>query len=568
MKRWSKLLITPIVAALLLAGCSGNGNNEQANAGNSKDNSAAGKPETWIADRTIKGLVFMDSDIDTEMNPEIAAELKKKTGITLEMQAVQGGDSTELLAAGIASGDLPDFIAYYLDNSGRPEMAVILKAAAEGMFTDLTPLFKDTKIYSKYMEEGYLPKDTKYGSMFRPEFNGSSYLAHMNIWRQPGYNVRKYVAGPYIRKDIAEALKIDPREIRTTEQFYELAKKIKAGGFKDKNGKDVYPIGPDYHGGREDSSLYADLVWGENDQLIKRDADGKIVHESQTEYPMKRVAYMQKLLSEKLMDPEFFTMEETRATEGALNGSYAIIGMHNYMDFNKDEHYLPMGPMNTTDGPYQMMVPYKTAYGAWSIPATTEHPEEVVKFADFLASREGKLLWQYGIEGRDYTLDEKGNPIVKQEVLDVVKNDPDQGKKLGFEVAGNTWGEPLGATDKDQLVDFGEMFYGDSVNPELNAAPERMAEYWGWDKLRSNARLVDGYRPLSFLSVFAKGEQLQAALDNYKDSMIRAYYTKSLDEAKKIVDSASAQLNAAGLDEYLTLIDQKDKDVKTKLIMQ
>ena len=40
-------------------------------------------------------------------------------------------------------------------------------------------------------------------------------------------------------------------------------------------------------------------------------------------------------------------------------------------------------------------------------PSTTEHPEDVVKLADFLASREGKLLGQYGIKGRDYTLDKR-----------------------------------------------------------------------------------------------------------------------------------------------------------------
>ena len=53
---------------------------------------------------------------------------------------------------------------------------------------------------------------------------------------------------------------------------------------------------------------------------------------------------------------------------------------------------------------------YKGGNGGWSIPTTTKNPEDIVKLADFLASREGKLLAQYGIEGRDYTLDAKGNP--------------------------------------------------------------------------------------------------------------------------------------------------------------
>ena len=67
--------------------------------------------------------------------------------------------------------------------------------------------------------------------------------------------------------------------------------------------------------------------------------------------------------------------------------------------------------------PYQ--VPYKGGYAGWSIPSTTKNPGDIVKLADFLASREGKLLANYGIEGRDYTLDDKGNPLVKESVLDL-----------------------------------------------------------------------------------------------------------------------------------------------------
>ena len=57
------------------------------------------------------------------MNKEVAQELKKKTGITLELQTVSNEDSIEALTSGLASGDLPDFIVY-LDDSGRPEMKV------------------------------------------------------------------------------------------------------------------------------------------------------------------------------------------------------------------------------------------------------------------------------------------------------------------------------------------------------------------------------------------------------------------------------------------------------------
>ena len=68
-----------VVAVLFITGCAPK---EEVNM--SKE-IPEGKPDTWIADRTIKGLVFMsDGDVSAEMNPEIAKELKEKTGITLD----------------------------------------------------------------------------------------------------------------------------------------------------------------------------------------------------------------------------------------------------------------------------------------------------------------------------------------------------------------------------------------------------------------------------------------------------------------------------------------------------
>ncbi|MFD0695547.1 extracellular solute-binding protein [Paenibacillus sp. GCM10027628] len=573
-KRWVKWFSVPLAASLLLAGCESS--SPTAGEGNSPTPSAvttdSSKPATWIADRTIKGLLFIDSDdVTKDINPEIAKKLKEMTGITLQMEGVNSEHAIDGLIAGLASNDLPDFIVYYLNNSGRKEMPVIMKAAKEDMFTDLTPLLKGTKVYSKYLEEKYLPLDTKYGVMFRPEFNGSSYFVHMNVQREGGYEERKYVGGPYIRKDIADALKVDPRTIHTTEQVYELAQKIKAGNFKDKNGKEIIPIGPRYWGNsnHENGPLFSDLTWGAIDQGFEKNKDGKIVHESQTEYPMKRIELVQKLLKEKLMAPDYYAMPENKATEGAINGSFGIIGdMHNYLDFDKDLTYLPLGPINSVDGSYQMAVDYKSGYMAWSIPKTTKNPQDIVKFADFLASREGKLLWQYGLEGRDYTLDAKGNPLVKKEVIELRNKDPKAAKELGFDGVGNSWGGYLGSTDINRLGDFGEMQYGDAVAPEANAAPLKIAEYWGYDEKKKNAIMNDGYRPLSFINEFAQGNELKTALTNYNENVIRAFYAKSTDEAQKILDAAKKQLQAAGLDQFEELLQKKDSDPKTKVILK
>ncbi|WP_136605713.1 extracellular solute-binding protein [Paenibacillus dokdonensis] len=565
-KKWAKLFAIPLLAAMFIAGCS-SGSEDTGKESKETTVSNTNKPATWIADRKIKGLVFMGTDDYTEdMNPEIKAKIKEQTGIDFEIEIMKADHSIDGLIAGLAANDLPDFIAFYLNNSGRPEMPVLLKAAREGMFTDLTPLIKDTKVYKKYLEDDYLPIDTKYGVMFRPEFEGSTYLMHMNINREGGADTRKYVGGPYIRKDIAEALNIEPSTITTTDQLYDLAKKIQAGNFKDDNGNPVTPIGPSYWGGQEETRLFADLEWGEYDQFIKQDKSGNVLHEAESPYVMKKIEFVQKLLKEKLLQPEFFTMDESRATEGAINGTWAIIAnMHNYQDFVQDMHYVPVGPLNTIDGPYEMQVDFKSGYSGWAIPSTTKNPEEIVKFADYLASRDGKLLWKYGLEGRDYTLDQDGNPLVKQEVLDLKAKDPNEAKKLGFGGVGNNWGDLLGSTDIDNMADFGEMEYGDKLKKDADLGAIKIAELWKWDEKRAKADVIDGYTPNSFLGEFAKGTELKAAFDNYRDSLVKAYYAKSMDEANKIIESALKQMRSAGLDDYLKLVAEKNADPKTKV---
>ncbi len=580
-----KFMALPVMAAMLVTGCSNNNGNNASNdqasdganggtnnaaATNAAANATDGKPATWIADRTIKGLIFMDSDDYTEdMNPEIKAEIQKRTGINFEFELMKADHSIDGLIAGLAAGDLPDFVAFYLNNSGRPEMPVVLKAAREGMFTDLTPLFKDTKVFSKYLQDDFLPSDTKNGVMFRPEFNGSTYFTHMNIDRNGGQVTWRGVGGPYIRKDIADQLGVDPLSIKTTDQLYELAKKIKDGNFKDDNGAPVTPIGPRFWGGREVGALFNDLEWGADDQRIKQTKDGKILHEAQTDYAMKKVEYVQKLLKEKLIHPEFFTMDESRSTEGAINGTWGIIAdMHSYQDFNQNMRYVPLSPINQVDGPYQKVVSFKSGYSAWAIPSTTEKPEDIVKFADYLASREGKLLWKYGLEGRDYTLDANGNPVVKQEVIDLKAQDPNAAKALGFAGVGNNWGDILGSTDNDNKADFGEVNYGDNASANQFPAVEKIAEMYGLDQQIKDARVVDAYQPTAFLGEFANGTELKTAFDTYNDSLVQAYYSKSADEAKKILDSALKQMEAAGLDDYLKLLADKNADPKTKVLVE
>lgn len=553
-KKIAKVMTVVMLFTSMLTGCS----QTKSDSGDKPEDA----PDTWIADRTITGLIFQSaSDASVEMNPEIQKYIKEKTGITLELKGITAEDSQGALASGLAAGNLPDFIAFYLNNSGRPEMPMLLKASNEGQFIDLKPFMEDSKVYSKYLDKDYLPQDTRENIMFRDEWDGASYLVHMAIDRNPGQVTKKYVGGTYIKKSIADELGIDPLTIDTSEEIYEVANKIKEGNFVDDNGAPVTAIGPTAWGGSERDYLYNDIVWsGDSSEKFFKGEDGEIKHESQTDYGLRRVEYVQKLLKEGLMHPEFYTINETRAKEGIVNGSFGIVSdMHNYLPENNDMGYVPLGPVNRVDGTNNKIMEYKSGSAGWAIPSTTKNPEEVFKFADWLASREGKLLYFYGLEGRDYDLDVNGNPVVKKEVLELKEKNPEEAKKLGFRGVGSYWGEHLGFTDLDNNADFGEAEWGASVSKEDSSSATKIIEMYKLDQRIKEATIVDGMTPKAFLYEFDKGEgKLDSALTRYNEDMQRAYYAKTIDEAKKILDESKNNLEKNGLNEFCDFLEKKE----------
>ncbi|WP_241152408.1 extracellular solute-binding protein [Vaginisenegalia massiliensis] len=520
------------------------------------------KPDTYIADREIKGLIFQsagDAGVDT-MSPEIAAYIKKRTGITLKLETVTSEDSTEALAAGLAAGDMPDFIAFYLNHSGRPEFPLLLQASNEGMFHDIAPYLKKTKTYGKYYEKGYLPKDTRDNIMMRKDQDGATYLVHMAINQKAADAGSKEIGGPYIRKDIADKLGINPQEINTSKQVKELVEKIAKGGFKDGNGNPVVPLGPTVWGGSDRPFIYNDLVWqGAGGEKFWKDGK-KVKHESMTEFGEKRVAFVRELLAKKLMHPEYYTMEETRAQEGVTNGSFAIVSdIHNYRPEIGDLKYVPLGPINRVDGKNNMVKPYKSGYAGWAVPATTKNPEEVVKFADWLAGPEGKLLYFYGLEGKHYTLDKDGKPVPNKDLVKLQEENPDKAIKEGFRGVRAFWGEHLGFTDMNNVDQFGEAAWGDKVRNSETTAAQKIIEMWDYDKRYAEKEVIDGLYPRAYLYEF-EGEdgKLNAALDAWDESLVKAYYAKSDDEAKKILDAARKDLKAAKIEDYCKFLEKKE----------
>lgn len=564
MKKIIKLSLLT-TSMLLLASCSDDSGSNSASSEKPED-----APDTWIADRTITGLVFQsasDAGVDT-MSPEISEYIKERTGITFELETVTSDSSLEALTSGLAAGDLPDFIAFYLDNSGRPEFPPLLQAANEGMFHDISPYLQEGETYGKYYEEGYLPTDTRENIMMRDDQDGSTYLVHMNINEEPADPGRKMIGGPFIRTDIAEELEIDPQEIKTTKDLQDVLEQIDEGDFTDENGNPVTPLGPTVWGGSERSAIYQDLVWeGPGGQKFAKDEDGNVLHESMTDYAEKRVKYVRELLSENLMHPEFYTMEENRTSEGVYNGSFGIISdIHSFRPEVSNLEYVPLGPIERYNGDDHMVMPYKSGYAGWAVPETTENPEEVVAFADWMASEEGKRLYLYGLEGEHYEIDEDGNTVPLPEIVELADENPDEAKKLGFRGVGAYWGEHLSYTNMNNLDQFGEESWGDSVREEAEGqtAGQEIAEIYNYDKRYESKEVIDGLYPRAYLFEF-EGDSgpLATALDEWDEQIVRAYYAGSEEEAQQLIDDAKTVLENADIKGFTQFLEEKEAEGDT-----
>ena len=566
---FKKLSILALSLTMLLSSCGNKDNsaNKEASETKTETSEQADKPDTWIADREIDLLVFQEgSDVgEGTMSPEIADYIKEKTGITLNIQAVTTDNAYEALAAGLASGDLPDAIAYYLNNSGRPEFPILLKAANEGMFHDLAPYLKEGKTYGKYFEEGYLPSDTKRNIMMRDDWDGATYLVHMSIPRNPADPDPKYIGGLYIRKDIAEDLGVEMDSIHTAEELEEVLRKIQDGDFKDVNGNPVVPLGPTIWGGSDRPWPYRNLIWeGQGAQKILKDKDGNIKHECMTDYAEKRVELVRRWLEDGLMHPEYYTIEENRAREGILNQSYGIISdTHSRMIEMQNMAYIPLGDLQRADGTDNMVVAYKSGYSGWAIPSTTENPEEIVKFADWLAGPEGKLLYFYGLEGKHYDLVD-GKPVPKKELVELMAEDPDAAKKEGFRGVGAYWGEHFAYTDMANLEDFGETSWGDESSDNEDSAAVKYIEMYDFDKKYEEKTVIDGLHPAAYLYEFEGDDGgLAQAMQEWDEDIVKAYYAKSEEEAKAIIEESRRKLKDAGIEDFCKFLKEKEDEGDT-----
>jgi len=502
---------------------------------------------TFLMDWNGGGGAFPDGWDKSEM----MMELTKKTGVSFTVETITSSER-EKLATIFASGSIPDVTNgphWSTDPGGEGEL--IKNAGAEGLLLPLKNIItKYPNIQRLYdvgvISENYLKKDIN-----NPAYNGEIYVIPLQTGRTKE-DVRNWAYNLFVRKDILASLNITPESVNSSDAIYDLAKKIKAGDFKDINGKPVI-VGGTWHNGWDYSVFLRGFNSGGVTGWVKQ--DGKLVNEIYTQNQIDKILFMRKLVAEGLFDQECFTQTDTMGKEKQITGRVAMFGCHYPHEYgffkdtlyktNPEMEFVPVGPILDQQGgvPSQVERLGRNGTPVLFFNKDVKEVDKLMAFIDYVNSDEGVKFAYFGLE-KYYTMNGTV-PVLTEEEKAARSADPTLQNKEGF----GLMPQFLGA---DPTLGWGWQ-------------PEYVAEGY------VNARKIN---PLKFIDYKTADDVVDAwpgkkaydeemSTTNWGDELKKAFLSQSDAEAIAIVEAQRAKMKKAGYDEMEKFLnDEFAKDPK------
>ncbi len=502
---------------------------------------------TFLMDWNGGGGSFPDGWDESEM----MQEMFKKMGVSFTVETITSSER-EKLATIFASGSIPDVTnaPHWSTNPGG-EGELIKNAAVEGLLLPLNQYIEKYPNIKRLYEVGVISQTYLDQHIKHPDYNGEIYVIPTQTGRTKD-DVRNWAYNLFVRKDILAAINVKPEEITTSEKIYEVAKAIKAGDFKDINGKPVI-VGGTWHNGWDYGSFLRGFNNGGVTGWVKE--NGKLVNEIFTQNQIDKVLFMRKLVAEGLFDPECFTQTDTMAKEKMITGRVAMFGCHypHQYGFFKDTLYktnpemefVPVGPILDKQGgvPSQVERLGRSGSPVLFFSKDVKEVDKLMAFVDWANSDEGVKYNYFGLE-KYYTMN--GDvPVVTDAEKAAREADPQLKNKEGFGLL--------------------PQFLG--ADPTLG---------WGWQPEYVEAGYVKAreINPLKFIEYKTaddvvdtwegkKAYDEQMSTTNWGDELKKAYLTQSDDEAIAIIQAQRDRMikaGYAGMEKFLN--DEVAKDPK------
>ncbi|NGZ77833.1 ABC transporter substrate-binding protein [Saccharibacillus alkalitolerans] len=415
------------------------------------------------------------------MKDEVGKAITEKTGVTLNAEYAIGGD-TQKIPLMIASGEYPDLIMPKGDTS---------KLVEAGALVDLTDLI-----------DKYAPNIKK---MFAEDMNRLKYSKEdQSIYIIPTYNgvgQTSFDAGGGFELQLEVLKELGYPEIRTLED-YENAIKEYYAKHPTINGQPTIPMTLNADDwkimiGVTNPAFLATGLPDNGEFYINPETFEVKMHYKRPE-EKEYFRWLNKMYNEGLLDKETFTQKDDQYKAKISSGR--VLGTINQeWDYSEAENVLKGSSDATMQNrifghfPVTLSEEYKDHSfmdvgfpGGYGIGLTTNLSEEeqirAIKFIDWMASDEGQVLYQWGIEGKHYNV-ENGKRVIPQEIQDrKTKDTAAFTKETGigqYTTMAPHYGDGVkDATDNYYTTNFPEQIQSAYTQPEKDALKEYGAKTW------------------------------------------------------------------------------------------
>ncbi|MDO5416829.1 MAG: extracellular solute-binding protein [Lachnospiraceae bacterium] len=411
------MMAAVVAATTVLGGCSGKkadtgstaaGEKQTAGTEQAAGTEAAGDADksSWISEEPVEITVMMKDNpsqplkVDAPMREEIF----KKTNIKLNVQIVPNSSYEEKKNIVLGTNNFPDIIFI-------PNMADVVTYGNSGVFEPLT----------QYLNEEDMPNLYKFWQEY-PEMK--KYLLGDELYVFPVV-AREETAngfGPVIRQDLLEANNLETP--KTFDELLDVLIKF----------KELYPDSIPWTGRKGTPNLFKTTSYmlgsgyGDNGLYYDFDEEKFVFGPASTNFKAV-LDYLNRAYEAGVLDPEFATTTAEQM-ESKLSSGKSLF----YLDNSGfGQNYTKMlrkveGQENAT---FQVLpIPENsfgqrraTAYATelpgrfYALNAGSKHKEEIIKLMDWLYSKEGSDITNYGVEGVSFEYDEKGEPQFKEDYV-------------------------------------------------------------------------------------------------------------------------------------------------------
>lgn len=471
-------------------------------------------------------------------------ELEKRTNIHLDFQLLPLTDPLEKFNLIMASGDLPDIVAY-------ANADAINKYGMEGAFMPLQDLINEHAPNIKAALDDPMPGEPlPYKQNAWAEITSGD----GNIYTIPLISASNAIGAVFaIRTDWLETLGLEMPE--TIDDFYNVLKAFKE---QDPNGNgeaDEIPLMAG-QGGKTARILPLVNAFDAHMNLYIDEKDDTVKYGPVEENYKEGLEFLNKLYREGLLEEDYLTATrdqwEARATgnQGGVMFAWPASGIgganSGLQKLSSDYKFSPMAPLKSKSGAQfkDTNTAGRMVQPRMAISVTNKYPVETMKLFDYCLSEEGTHLISYGLEGVHHNMVDG-----KAVYTDYITNNPD-----GF--------DPEAARVKDGLVATALPY---AIGWECHfQAMEEVAPWTveAWRIYREPGMVEAPFPTLNFTDQeLSRRNTLLAEIDTFKDPMIDQFIM-GIEPLDKF-DDFVAGIKKAGLDELLEIYNtayQRYKD--------